>query len=71
MGDNKSNDKKKKEEKKWNRILLNMDRDQKKSQRRFIQAQKAVKMDQREKGIYRESNKDSRNLNRDFKSIWR
>lgn len=62
---------KKKEEKKWKRILLNMDKDQKESQRRFIQAQKAVKMDQRERGRSKESNKDSRGLNSDFKSIWR
>ena len=66
-----SKNKKKKEDKKWNRILQAMDRDQKESQRRFVQLQKAIKMDQREKGKYKESNKDSRDLNRDFKSIWR
>ena len=64
-------DEKKKEEKKWKRILLNMDKDQKENQRRFIQAQKAIKMDMREKGRMKESNKDARGLNQDFKSIWR
>ena len=71
MGDNKSNDKKKKEEKKWRKILLKMDRDQKKSERRFMEAQKAIKMDMRERGKSKESNKDSQGLNNDFKSIWR
>jgi hypothetical protein len=66
-----SDEKKKKEENKWKRILVNMDRDQKKSQQRFIQAQKAVKMDQREQGISKESNKNAQGLNNDFRSIWR
>ena len=66
-----SNDKKKKEEKKWKRILLGMDREQKKSQERFVQTQKSVKMDMREKGRSKESSKDSRGLDNEFRSIWR
>ena len=66
-----SDEEKKKQHKKWNRILLNMDREQKKSERRFVEAQKAIKMDMRERGRMKESSKDSRGLNSDFKSIWR
>ena len=71
MSDNKNDDREKKEKKRWKRILLNMDIAEKKSQQRFFQAQKAVKMDMRERGRMRESTKDSRGLNEDFRSIWR
>ena len=66
-----SNEKEKKEKRKWRKILLNMDKDQKESQRRFVQAQKAVKMDMRERGRLRESKKDSRSLDSEFRNIWR
>ena len=71
MSNNKIDEKEKKERKRWNKILLRMDIEEKKSQQRFFQAQKAVKMDQREKGKYRESTKDAKGLNSDFRSIWR
>ena len=71
MSDNKNDDREKKERKKWKRILLNMDIAEKKSQQRFFQAQKSVKMDMREQGKYRESTKDAKGLNSDFRSIWR
>lgn len=66
-----SDESKKKEEKRWSKILLKMDREEKKSQLRFFQAQKSVKMDQRECGRMKESNKDAKGLNSDFRSIWR